>query len=254
MASVKQEISRLVNRLLASMNLKLLRLSDYKQIVEASPDPGRDIWRWVRETYSIKTVIDIGANNGDFAEFLACYFNAKQTYVFEPLPSYLSDLEGKAAKIPNLKIFNVALSDYEGEELFYENSYGPASSMLRISELCKKEFPQTSGESEIKVKVCPLDDLLQSELESDQLERDVFIKIDVQGVEDKVIKGGKKLFSLGRCVLVEMSFVPLYKEQPLFEEVHDCLVELGYRFAGIKNQINSIKSGQPLFCHCLYVR
>jgi hypothetical protein len=68
-----------------------------------------------------------------------------------------------------------------------------------------------------------------------------------------VIQGGIKTFSLARCVLIEMSFVLMYKEQPLFEEVHSLLVGLGFRLAGIKNQIVS-SQGQPLFAHCFYLR
>jgi hypothetical protein len=57
-----------------------------------------------------------------------------------------------------------------------------------------------------------------------------------------------------RCVVIEMSFVALYEGQPQFEEVHDLLVRLGYRLAGLRNHIDSPRSGQPLFAHCLYLR
>jgi FkbM family methyltransferase len=209
----------------------------------------RDIWIWLRENYPIATIIDIGANNGDFAEFLAGYFKARETYVFEPLTLYVPELEKKAQEINNFKIFNVALSNERRTQDFYQNSYGPASSLLRVNDVSIEEFPQTAEETKIVVDVVPLDELIEVE----SLQPDIFIKIDVQGVEDKVIQGGKKTFASARCVLIEMSFVLMYKEQPLFEEVHSLLVELGFRFAGIKNQIAS-SEGQPLFAHCFYLR
>ncbi|MBW4620697.1 MAG: FkbM family methyltransferase [Cyanosarcina radialis HA8281-LM2] len=215
----------------------------------SSNNVSRDVWGWLRETFSIKTIIDIGANNGEFAEFLAGYFHAEATYVFEPLKLYVPELESRTGKIANLKIFNVALSNERSSQDFYQNSYGPASSLLRVNDVSIQEFPQTAGETKLVVDVAPLDELIETE----SLQPDVFIKIDVQGVEDKVIQGGKKIFSSARCVLIEMSFALMYKEQPLFEEIHSLLVDLGFRFAGIKNQIVS-SEGQPLFAHCFYLR
>lgn len=234
-------------RLYKSLKGRLKRLLVRSDVVTPKSDP--DMWPWLKQTASIRTVIDIGANNGDFAEFLANYFKADRTYVFEPLPTYRADLDLKRSSIHNLKIFNVALSDKAGEETFFENSYGPASSFLRVSGQSKAEFPQTSGETATQVKVARLDDLLVDET----LDTDIFIKIDVQGFEDKVIRGGTHIFSKAKYVLIEMSFVPMYVGQPLFNPVHAQLAELGYEFAGIKNQIYAA-SGQPMFAHCLYIK
>ena len=100
------------------------------------------------------------------------------------------------------------------------------------------------------MRVARLDDVLDSE----QLERDILVKVDVQGVEDRVIRGGRSVFAAARYVLIEMSFVPMYDNQPLFEEVHRQLEELGLRLAGFKDQIGNAETGQPLFAHCLYHR
>jgi len=217
--------------------------------IDKSAAVGFNFWVWLRKTQNIRTLIDIGANDGAFGAFIARYFSVDSTYAFEPLPFCIPQIEKSFSNVPNVKVFSVALSDYTGTEQLYQNSYAPASSLLRVSDTSKEEFPQTSGETPITVPVVPLDDVL----DVDKLNKDIFIKIDVQGLEDRVIKGGKKVFSAAKCVLVEMSFVPMYEGQPLFEEVHAHLVELGFRFSGIKNQINSEKTGQPLFCHCLYM-
>lgn len=219
------------------------------QAPSVPPEQPNDLWSWLRDTASICTLIDIGANNGDFAEFLANLFKADQTYVFEPLLIYREDLELKKSSIHNLNIFNVALSDIAGEETFFQNSYGPASSFLRVSDQSKTEFPQTAGEAATQVKVARLDDLLAEKA----LETDIFIKIDVQGFEDKVIQGGYHIFAKARYVLIEMSFLPMYLGQPLFNQVHAQLAELGYEFSGITNQICAT-SGQPMFAHCLYIK
>jgi FkbM family methyltransferase len=209
-----------------------------------------EIWRWLRETQRIRTVIDIGAHNGDFGAFLAGFFQATSTYAFEPSRSCEAVLQEKARTVHNYRPFQLALSDREGDVDWYENSYGPASSLLRVGQISKTEFPQTATETLSRVRQARLDDIL----DADVLERDILIKLDVQGAEDRVIRGGRRVFAAAHCVLVEMSFVSMYDGQPLFEEVNRLLDELGFRFAGLKNQIHSAHSGQPLFAHCLYLR
>lgn len=245
MVSLAQQLTGIGRRVLNRWGYDVYRLPP-----TASGGPARDMWSWLKATQTFRTLIDIGANDGAFAAFLARQFLPDTTYVFEPLPRCRADLEARAATIPNLKIIPVALSDQSGRKPLYENSYHPASSLLRVSPVSKVEFPQTVDETPTIVEVARLDDVLEAQ----PLEPDIFIKIDVQGMEDAVIRGGQRVFGRAKCVLVEMSFVPMYEGQPLFEEVHRLLEGLGFRFAGIKNQIDSPKTGQPLFAHCFYLR
>jgi FkbM family methyltransferase len=209
-----------------------------------------DIWGWLRETQRIGTVVDIGAHTGEFAAFLAGYFRPAAVFAFEPLPSCLSALRARAGGIRGLRVFDVALSDETGPVTLYANSYAPSSSVLRVSEASRTEFPETAGETPVQVSTARLDDVLRA----GELERDILIKVDVQGVEDRVIRGGVRIFSAARCVLIEMSFVPMYEGQPLFEDVHTLLVNLGFRLGGFRNQVSSRRTGQPLFAHCCYLR
>lgn len=214
------------------------------------PAPQIDIWPWVRSTMSIRTILDIGANVGDFGEFLYGYFQPSAMYVFEPLPSCQPLLQEMAARHANITVFDVALSDYEGEQTFWENEYGPSSSLLHVSDTHKRAFPETRNESQAIVRVARLDDVLAGIT----LEDGILVKIDVQGVEDRVILGGLSVFSRAAVVVVEMSFVEMYDGQPLFEEIHDLLVGCGLRLIGMKNQIVDSETGQPLFAHCYYGR
>lgn len=209
-----------------------------------------DLWTWLRTSGGIRTVLDVGANNGEFAEYLSSYFDARQTIAIEPLPGCAAQIRQRDMAIRNLTVLECAVSDHVGQATLFENAYAPASSLLPVSSISTDEFPQTAGrQKEVGVAVHRLDDLV----DPGTLEQSVLIKIDVQGLEDKVIRGGEKTFRAAKFVLIEMSFVPMYEGQPLFDEVHDMLVGIGYRFAGIKNQVDSPRTGQPLFMHCLYV-
>jgi FkbM family methyltransferase len=217
-------------------------------VAPAPPPP--DLWSWLVQYRPITTLIDIGANDGAFGEFISGFLHVNRCYAFEPQARLQAQIEKRLAHVRHKRVFPLALSDIEGTADFFENSNHPSSSLLRVSEHSKREFPQTSGEIPTKVRLALLDDVLTDE----DLGSDVFIKIDVQGVEDKVIRGGRRVFGRAKFVMIEMSFVPFYDGQPLFEEVHEMLFSLGLRFAGLKNQINSPQTGQPLFAHCLYRR
>lgn len=226
---------------------------DAEQRFEYAPPPPRPpihVWTWIRSALNVQTVIDIGANTGEYTEYLARLFNPSVIYAFEPLASCQPRLRALAEHLPQLQIFTLALDDHAGHETFWENDYGPSSSLLQVSDLHKQAFPHTERAAATTVEVARLDDVLDAAT----LERDIFVKIDVQGVEDRVIRGGRAIFSAAAMVLVEMSFLQMYDEQPLFEEIHDLLVSCGLRLVGVKNQIEDEKTGQPLFAHCYYGR
>jgi FkbM family methyltransferase len=223
-------------------------------LVESPPrgagPPTWDVWDWVQQTLKIQTVIDIGANDGAYAAYLTEFFSPKAVHVFEPLPECQPKLQALREQIPNLTIHPLAVAEAPGETTFFRNDSGPASSLLRVSDVSRRAFAETAHETASTVQVARLDDVLPAE----SLDRDILIKMDVQGAEDRVIRGGRAVFSAASLVLVEMSFVPMYVGQPLFEEVHQLLEEVGLRMAGFKNQITDPGSGQPLFAHCLYHR
>lgn len=212
--------------------------------------PDWDVWDWVKQTSQIRTIIDIGANDGSFAAFLNDFFQPVALHAFEPLPSCQPALNALRARIPHLTIHQLALGEAAGELELFENAFGPASSVLPVSDVHRQAFPDAEHQGTSVVKAARLDDVLSL----DALERDVMIKVDVQGVEDRVIRGGTAIFSVATVVLVEMSFVAMYEGQSMFEEVHDLLVGCGLRLAGFKNQIDEPGSARPLFAHCLYRR
>lgn len=235
---------KLIRRVLYGMGYEIRRMKG------SSAGNAPDIWTWLRVSGGIRTILDIGANNGEFAEFLSSYFDAKRTIAIEPLPGCAAQIRQREKTISNLTVFECAVSDREERAVLFENAYAPASSLLPVSKISADEFPQTGGDQrEVGVAVRRLDDLI----DPSTLEESVLIKIDVQGLEDKVIRGGERTFRAAKFVLIEMSFVPMYDGQPLFEEAHELLANIGFRFAGIKNQVDSPTTGQPLFMHCLYV-
>ncbi len=57
-----------------------------------------------------------------------------------------------------------------------------------------------------------------------------FVKIDVQGAELAVFRGGERVLRNALLVYSEVEFVPLYENQPLFADVDTQLRAFGYQF------------------------
>lgn len=207
-------------------------------------------WPFVRDNFNIRTLINIGAHNGEFADFLMGYFKTERAYLFEPQTSQHASLRALCERRSGAQLFANALSDFDGKARFFTNDHSPSSSLLEPGVVAVENFPGVSEFHDDEVEVRRLDSLLRPE----DLGQGTLIVMDAQGAEEKIIRGGRRVFSAIDCLLVEMSFVPFYAGQPLFEGVHDVLVECGLRLRGFKNQICSDRNGGPLFAHCLYVR
>jgi len=192
------------------------------------------------KTFDFLTVLDIGANTGQFVKEIRQILGDIQIYSFEPLKECFETLEKKFGKGNKFKAFNYALGEIEKEVEMNKSAYTPSSSILSMSETHKNLFPHTKEQTTEKIKIKRLDDV-RGEL---NLLKEILIKVDVQGFEDKVIEGGKETFKKAKVILIENSFVELYEGQPLFDDTYQRLKSLGFKYRGNTQQKIDKKSGQ----------
>lgn len=198
----------------------------------------------------LRTVIDIGASVGNFSKTAFAVFKGISVVAFEPLPDEFTELTARLEGAGPFKAFNVALSDKEGRADFHVNAYSSASSLLAPKQALKRHFDFTQEDRVITVPVRSLDSYYP-EL---KLDRNVLVKIDVQGGELGVIRGGQRVLAETRVVIVETSFRALYQGQPLFDEVHRSLQGLGFRYHGSFHQLLAPTDRQPLEQDSIYIR
>ena len=65
--------------------------------------------------------------------------------------------------------------------------------------------------------------------ESLSLVSPVLLKLDVQGFEKEVLRGGEGLLKQIDFLLFETSFIQMYENEPLFEEMHEFVSHLGFK-------------------------
>lgn len=173
------------------------------------------------EVKDVETIIDIGANNGQFLKVAHHFFPEAFIYSFEPIPRLFQRLN--KFKSQNIDVLNIAVGSSIGEFDFHLNSYSHVSSFLDISKE-NKTYPKDSIET-IRVKQDTLDNLSKSLV----IRGITLLKLDVQGYEMEVLKGGANTIKTHiNYIIVEANFVKLYENQPTFTELNSYLNELGF--------------------------
>jgi FkbM family methyltransferase len=206
-------------------------------------------YAWLKDM-NIKTILDVGANTGQFASEFHGLFPEAKLYSFEPLEDCYNKLLEKMRHISEFHAFNFALGDENAETQIFRNDFTPSSSLLPIEKLHEEAFEFTKHTTAQRIKVKRLDDIIN---ELDVVEN-ILIKIDVQGTEDKVIMGGKKLLSKASVLIVETSFQILYQNQPLFNTIYSLLREMGFVYKGSENPLRNPRDGSILQCDSVFLR
>ncbi len=212
----------------------------------------RDLKRqWILDL-DIRTVIDVGANTGQFAKLARAVFPAAIIYSFEPLPDCFAELKNALPKDVRFFPFECGIGSSEQTLEFLRSFHTPSSSFLKMEEFHKEAFPYSSegqASKPIEVKVTTLDKALGDAT----IEDNILLKIDVQGYELEAIAGAERMLEKASVVILEMSFVRLYAGQPLFHDVYEKMYELGYRFHGSLSQMTHPQTGEVVQTDALFV-
>jgi FkbM family methyltransferase len=195
------------------------------------------------------TVIDVGANRGQFALFALHRFPNAQLLCFEPLGDPHHKLVEVVGGDPRVRTQQCAIGSAAGRLRLNITHSDDSSSLLKPTLLQLQHFPKTNSISSVDVDVKTLDDVTEAET----LTPPYLLKIDVQGFELEVIKGAKRLLKEDGDLLVEASFVELYSGQALADEVVATLLAQGYRLLGIFSLIRGL-DGVPLQGDFLFSR
>ncbi|MCX5828115.1 MAG: FkbM family methyltransferase [Deltaproteobacteria bacterium] len=203
--------------------------------------------------YPIRTIIDVGANRGQFAGKILQTFPGAQIHCIEPLSEPYQYLEKWAADVrANISLHNVALGDCEGDiKMNLHVEHDESSSILDISQENISLFPQSERQRKIIVHQTTLDDLFGSKTCS--LEKEILIKMDVQGYEDRVIQGGIKTLDKARACIMEVCLESLYLEQASFRCLVDMMYDLDFRYAGNLQQTQG-KDDKVIFIDAVFIK
>lgn len=233
-----------------------------KIVKKISNSLGFDIIRIQKSTYHsllgirnlpIKTIIDVGANEGQFAKMIERVFPQASIYCFEPIDEAFEKLsEWASSKNNRIKCFKLALGDSEKEiDMFKHIDHTPSSSILNATPLCESYYPFTQQKETIKVIQTTLDKAVETFNIS--LVPEILIKLDVQGYEDRVIKGGGNTFSKATACILEVCLDELYESQASFNEITALLYDMGFKYVGNLDQVYA-DDGHVMYFDAVFVK
>jgi FkbM family methyltransferase len=180
----------------------------------------------------IRTILDIGANVGQFARSALAVFPEARIHSFEPQPVAYAELTRWAtAEEPRVRTHRVALGDAEGTvDMTVNVDFTPSSSLLPTTKLAYDLFPITKRHEIQSVPLTTLDALVARE--NLDLAPDLLVKLDVQGYEDRVIRGGPLTFGRARACIMEVNVDVLFEGQPTFRDLLIALDKHGLNYVG----------------------
>jgi FkbM family methyltransferase len=203
------------------------------------------------ERLPIRTVLDIGAYDGDTARIFRRYFPQATIHCFEPQPQPFHALAEWAAKQDNhVHCYQFALGDRtEQADLLMIPSRLKVSSLLpstswRITNKTS-DHPMLSA----SVKICRLDDVFANLSLTD----DVLVKIDTEGFDKRVVMGGMAVLRNAAACIVEVLMKQRFACQPTFHELIDLLEEAELKYVGNLHQAVG-QNGSIVWFDALFIK
>jgi FkbM family methyltransferase len=154
-------------------------------------------------------LVDVGANIGNFAFDYASTLPLKHAYLYEPVPQ-TCDILRKRLDFASFSstVINKAVSQEQGSIQF--NLFSDSTLNSRHAYIPELTL---SRERPMPKNIINVESSLISEKDIEQV-GDLFLKIDVQGMEVDAVKGCSLILKRCAAVLVEVSFLPEYDNQP----------------------------------------
>ncbi len=194
--------------------------------------------------YAIDTVLDVGANTGQFARHLrhdAGY--TRRILSFEPLSAAFATLQHHAQGDPAWEVFHHALGDADQQQTINIAGNSYSSSLLAMLPAHEHSAPHSRYVGQETVTVKTLDSLFDTLCPH---ARHIYLKLDTQGFESRVLRGAERSLPRIDTVELEMSLTPLYAGEILFPEMYRLLSEKGYTLVALDEEFADPASGQVL--------
>lgn len=203
--------------------------------------------------YNIDLVFDIGANKGQYAMGIMDAGYKNKIVSFEPLSSVHSIIESESKKFNNWTVAPRCAVGAKKEEIEINISANSVSStLLNMLDSHIEGAPESKIIGKEKVQVFPLDEIGEKYAAN---AKNVFLKIDVQGFEQEVLKGAEGMIAKAKGIEMEISLIPLYENQNwLLPQVLEFMQQKGFQLTSIVPAFTDNKTGKVLQCNGIFFR
>ena len=200
--------------------------------------------------HGIDTVLDVGANVGQYAALLRAAGYRGHILSVEPLDSAFAALSARAAKDPRWTALQNGVGEAPGtiDINISANSY--SSSVLDINDAHLEAAPDSRYVGTQSIELTTVAQLVEQQgIDPARC----LLKVDTQGYESQVLTGAAPILGKIAAVQLELSFVELYAGQALFDDHVTTLRGHGFELWSLDPGISDT-DGRLLQCDGLFMR
>ena len=205
-----RHVKQLIKWLLHRHGLNITRTAD-------SPTVGN----FLRDR-NIGTVIDVGANIGQFGGNLRKNGYRGHIVSFEPVRATADTLAKNAANDPDWTVFNLGLGETAERKTINVTTTTEFSSILKPTHAAHAWGDMAAIQQIEAIEIQRLDDIFPG------LPDNAFLKIDTQGYERQVLMGATKSLRRLKGVLLELPIVQLYQDNWSLQEALTFMRQAGF--------------------------
>ncbi|MCB0515603.1 MAG: FkbM family methyltransferase [Chitinophagales bacterium] len=193
--------------------------------------------------FGVNKIIDVGASIGQYALLCRRLGFKGKIISFEPLSASFAELQKNKASDTLWLIHNFALGDEATKTTINVAQNAFSSSLLEMLPAHVHSAPESQYVSQETITIKTLDSIFGTIYEPNDK---IFLKIDTQGYERNVLIGAAKSLENIVGLQLEMSLMPLYADEMLFDEMLHFVQTLGFKLFSLENGFYDKKTGQLL--------
>lgn len=198
----------------------------------------------------LATVIDVGANRGQFSLSVRHHHPNARIIAFEPLSTAATVYREVFVGDSRTTLHEAAISTTSGVATIQISQREDSSSLLPITPLQTELYPAVVAIGTTEVRTAPLSQFVSTA----DIVAPAMLKIDVQGFELEVLRASEQLLPCFANIYVEASFTTLYAGQALAHEIVEYLATHRFHFCGAYNPTYHPRTGKLLQADLLFER
>ena len=202
--------------------------------------------------YKVKTVIDVGANVGQYAEGLRNNGYHGQIFSFEPLSEAHEILMAKSQGDSSWRVMErCAVGAEPGTTMINISENSVSSSILNMTEAHVDAAPTSGYVGQEEIEVVSLTQILPELLKEGER---CHLKIDTQGYEEFVLKGSSKIMHRVSSVELELSLSEMYEGSWLAHDAINHMAGIGFRLYTVFPFFQDKATGETFQMDAIFVR